>query len=354
MPVTSKPNALPTPTRRAFCCAAASLLVGPGRWFRASAIAAGAQLAAIQANPLRPDVAAVDHDRILAAAASALTQQPMPLTSLPCPRSPGTAHDYYSEAEADPDATATKPAKGGVAAQAAFTAHRDALFALGRAVPALAGAYLLAGDERYAAHAALHLRAWFVNPATSMTPRLDYGHVLTAPAESTRPGALSLSGAAPSLAGPAVTHAGGTFEGILETLPLVEIAQAIPFLAASTALAEADRSGLHTWFAAYLRWLTEAQDSGPRLPALAAAGRRLRHHHRAPGHHAKVRGQLARRVPSSIQDGNAAGAALLRRHVCSRPVIAQPVPRLAHESGYARRAVCVADHAFREPVGVPA
>jgi hypothetical protein len=264
MPVTSKPNALPTPTRRAFCCAAASLLVRPGSWLRASP----AQLAAVQANPLRPDVAAVDHDRILAAAASALTQQPMPLTSLPCPRSPGTAHDYYSEAEDDPDAAATKPAKGGAAA-AAFTAHRDALFALGVAVPALAGSYLLTGDERYAEHAVLQLRAWFVDAATSITPRLDYGHVAIAPVASALPGAPSLGGAAPSLAGTAPAHVGGTFEGILETLPLVEIAQAIPFLAASTALTEADRSGLHTWFAAYLRWLTEAQDSGPRLPALA-------------------------------------------------------------------------------------
>jgi hypothetical protein len=63
--------------------------------------------------------------------------------------------------------------------------------------------------------------------------------------------------------------AGGRLYGILETLPLVEIAQAIPFLAASSALSEGDLKALHAWFAAYLRWLTEPQDSGPRLAALA-------------------------------------------------------------------------------------
>ncbi len=76
-----------------------------------------------------------------------------------------------------------------------------------------------------------------------MTPRLDYGQIAPGqPAE-------------------------GRFEGILETLPLVEVAQAVPFLA--SALSPSDRPALQGWFASYLRWLTQAEDSGPRLPALA-------------------------------------------------------------------------------------
>jgi hypothetical protein len=255
------------PSRRNFCCTASALLLSRCGLLRAASLAAQAQPSR-PATATRPDVAAIDRDRILAAAARYLTQPPTSLTSLPCARSPGSPHDYYSEAEpsalaeGEPNAGASAPAgpgpKAGPSSTAPagssskpgasstpppFTAHRDALFTLGLAVPALAAAYLLTGDERYAEQAALWLRAWFVDPATRMTPRLDYGQVV--------PG----------------QPASGSFAGILETLPLVEVAQSIPFLAA--ALTPSDRLALQAWFAAYLRWLTGTEDSGPRLSALA-------------------------------------------------------------------------------------
>jgi Alginate lyase len=216
-------------------------------------------------TPTRPDVAAIEHDRILTAAERYLALAPTPLTSLRSDRSPGTAHDYYSEAEPQSD-SAERPAeaKAKAAAPSPFTAHRDAVFTLGLAVPALAAAYLLTGENRYADHAATQLRAWFIDPATRMTPRLDYGQVVPA---ST--GDRVTVQTRPDFEVSPVAHAGGRPEGILETLPLVEIAQAIPFLASSPALTEADQDALDAWFAAYLRWLTESQDSGPRLAALA-------------------------------------------------------------------------------------
>src|SRR5580704_8244603 len=80
-------------TRRIFCSQAATVLLTP-------------RLLLSQEKPTsRPDVAAVDHDRILESAAHLLTQPLTPLTTLPCPRSPGTPHDFYSEVEdywADP------------------------------------------------------------------------------------------------------------------------------------------------------------------------------------------------------------------------------------------------------------
>jgi hypothetical protein len=231
-------------SRRAFCRAVSAALLVPGGLLRADFLAA-------QANPpetaTRPDVAAIDHDRILSAAQRALTQSPTPLTSLPCPHSPGSPHDYYSEADpssqGNPAANTGSSSKQGTQPPSPFTAHRDALFTLGLAVPSLTSAHLLNGDPRYAQHAALWLRAWFVDPATRMTPRLDYGQVILG------------------------QSAGGSFAGILETLPLVEVTQSIPFL--TSALSSSDRLALNTWFADYLRWLTEEQDSGPRLPALA-------------------------------------------------------------------------------------
>src|ERR1700678_3807055 len=88
-------------SRRTFCSGAAAVLLARGGMLRAASFAA--QVSAGPAAPAtRPEVAAIDHDRILAAAQRYVTQPPTPLTSLPCPRSPGTPHDYYSEAEAAP------------------------------------------------------------------------------------------------------------------------------------------------------------------------------------------------------------------------------------------------------------
>ena len=72
-------------TRRIFCTQTAALLLTP-------------RLLLSQAKPAsRIDVAAIDHDRILQAATRYLTQPPTPITTLPCLRSPGTAHDFYSD-----------------------------------------------------------------------------------------------------------------------------------------------------------------------------------------------------------------------------------------------------------------
>jgi hypothetical protein len=258
---TQPPGTIASTTRRVFCSTVAAfsgeaILLSSTRLLRALGLS-GQAPSSPPATPTRPDVAAIDHDRILAAAQNYLTEKPTPITSLPSPNSPGTPHDYYSEAEPDPDPNAP-PAKPGSAAPAPpFTAHRDALFAMGLRVPALAAAGLLTADPQYSQHAALHLRAWFIDPATKMNPRLDYGHV---PAISPTTTSTTLTSKPPP---------GGTVEGILETLPLVEVAQAIPFLAASGALTDSDLTALQTWFSAYLHWLTDPQDSGPRLAALA-------------------------------------------------------------------------------------
>jgi hypothetical protein len=225
-------------SRRDFCVSAAgcAALLAERHLLGAPIVAGPA------GTPTRPDVAAIDQDRILTAAEKWLTQKPLTVTSLPCPRSPGTVHDYYSEAGPNADAN---DAAAKVAGPTPFTAHRDALFAFGLAVPALAAAYLLTGDGRYAEHAAEWLQAWLVDPATRMTPAMDYGQTVIG------------------------SKAGGQAEGILEALPLVEIAVAVPFLAASPAMDEDARKSIYGWFAAYLEWLTKPQDSGPRLAALA-------------------------------------------------------------------------------------
>jgi hypothetical protein len=61
------------------------------------------------------------------------------------------------------------------------------------------------------------------------------------------------------------------FEGILETVYLAEVAQAIPFLATSESFPTEDLAALKAWFASYLQWLTTSR--------LAALARDQKDHH---------------------------------------------------------------------------
>jgi hypothetical protein len=203
-------------TRRHFCTQAASTLLA-SRLFGQSSPAPSAT-----GSSTRPNVAAIDHDRILAAADRYLKEATTPITTLPADRSPGPDHDFYSEPDDQPNA---------------FVAHRDALFALGHIVPALTAAYVITKDERYAKQAVAHLQAWFVTPETVMTPTLEFAQVPIS-AKTGRP------------------------EGIIEGLPLVEIAQSIPFLSNSEALEPAVLDTVTKWFVSYLDWLNSSRTAG--------------------------------------------------------------------------------------------
>jgi Alginate lyase len=218
-----------TTTRRIFCSQAATLILTPRL------------LVSQQPATSHPDVASIDHDRILEAAQKYLTQPPTPLTTIPSPHSPGTPHDFYSEADdfwPDP-ANPTGPylARTGPPNPAAFTAHRDALLNMSIYVPALTTAFVLTNEPRYAQQAASHLKAWFVTPATSMTPSLLYAQTIL----------------------PAKT---GRFEGVVEAVHLAEVAQSIPFLSSSEALTPTDLATLEKWFADYLDWLNTSRLAG--------------------------------------------------------------------------------------------
>jgi hypothetical protein len=217
-------------SRRIFCTQAATLLLTPRLLLSQSAPTA------------RPNVAAIDHDRILASAANFLTQSPTPLTGIPYPRSPGTAHDYYSEAEdywPDPS-NPTGPYvihSNGPSNPDAFVAHRDALLNFSICVPALTAAFAITNESRYAQQAMTHLRAWFLDPATRMTPSILYAQTIP-PAKTGRP------------------------EGVVEAVHLAEVVQCIPFLSNSEALTETDFASLRKWFAEYFEWLNTSRLAG--------------------------------------------------------------------------------------------
>jgi Alginate lyase len=228
-------------TRRAFCSSAAASLL-TSRLLFSQAVG----------NPIRPDVAAIDHDRILSAADRYLTLPPVPLTAVPSDRNPGSPHDFFSEAEdwiPDPAAPvgpyihsnrATNPA--------AFTGHSLALVNMSLYVPALTAAWVLTRTAQpdkatlYARHAAAHLHAWFVDPATRMNPSLQYGQVIP----------LVGNGNVPA----------SRFQGVIETVHLAEVAQAILFLATSDVLSDNELKAVKGWFSEYMDWLTTSKLAG--------------------------------------------------------------------------------------------
>ena len=177
----------------------------------------------------------LERDRVLAAAAVALGEEPVTVTATRAERSAGGPHDFYSEGDywwPDPeDPGGPYVRRDGLTNPDNFVAHRQAMRRLGRIVPDLASAYVLTGEARYAAAALRHLRAWFVDPATRMNPSLLY--------------AQAISG-----------RVTGRGIGIIDTVHLVEVARAVEVLAREGALSDAEVGPVRMWFADYLGWLT--------------------------------------------------------------------------------------------------
>jgi hypothetical protein len=107
-----------------------------------------------------------------------------------------------------------------------FVEHRRAMVRLSLIVPALAAAYKITRAGKYSGHAALHLRAWFVDGATRMNTNLQFAQAIKG-----------------------VNTGRGT--GIIDTLHLVEVARA----ASRVGLSAADLAGVKSWFAAYSEWM---------------------------------------------------------------------------------------------------
>jgi hypothetical protein len=190
-----------------------------------------------------PDVAAIDHDRILAAASQALKAPITPIATLPAPRSPGTPHDFYSEPEdffpGPVNSSAPWIERPGQVNPDAFTAHRDAVYDLGVTIAALAAYYPVTSDPKYIGRAAEHLRAWFITPATRMNPTLQLAQRI--PNTST-----------------------GRPEGVIESLPLAEVARSLRFLDIffPDALAADELVAVRKWFADYAVWLNDSRTAG--------------------------------------------------------------------------------------------
>lgn len=180
------------------------------------------------------DVAAIDRARILKAADRYLREAPVTITAFAAPRSPAGRHDYYSEADywwpdpANPQGPYIR--KDGYSNPDKFTAHREAVIRLGVQLPALAAAYVVTGNARYAEQAERHLQAWFVAPETRMNSNLEHAQAI-------------------------IGVNTGRGIGVIDTLHLVEVARAVSVLKAARPPAPVYAPTV-AWFDAYLTWMT--------------------------------------------------------------------------------------------------
>lgn len=181
------------------------------------------------------DLAATEHDRVLRAAEVYLAEKPITVTAVEAPRSAGGRHDFYSEGDYwwpdsdDPEGPYVR--RDGETNPDNFVAHRDAMRRLSLIVPTLTSAYLLTGEARYAAHAMRHVNAWFVDEATRMAPHLLYGQAISG-------------------------RVTGRGIGIIDTIHLVEVAQAVRVLERTGYLTLEAAEPVRGWFEAYLDWMT--------------------------------------------------------------------------------------------------
>jgi hypothetical protein len=212
-------------SRRELCILAGSAAAG---WSSVRAWGAESPFAMVATN---------DRKRILAAADKYLAQQPVTVTASHSDRSPGGLHDFYSEGDywwPDPkNPGGPYIRRDGESNPANFNGHREAMVRLSLMVPALTAAWLLTKKKKYANHAGLHLRAWFVDPATKMNPDLQYAQAIFG-----------------------VNKGRGI--GIIDTLHLVEVARAATLLAAANAID--DGPAVKDWFAQYLQWMRSSKN----------------------------------------------------------------------------------------------
>ncbi|MBQ9548002.1 MAG: alginate lyase family protein [Bacteroidales bacterium] len=173
-------------------------------------------------------------ETVLATAEADLGRAPVTVTAFRCERSCGGPHDFYSEGDYwwpnpdDPDGPYIR--RDGESNPENFSEHRRAMFELSRMTGNFASAWILTGDGRYAAAAERHLRAWFMDPETRMNPSLLYAQAIKG----------------------VVTGRG---IGIIDTIHLIEVAQAALRLGEAGAISGECLEACRSWFRDYLEWM---------------------------------------------------------------------------------------------------
>ncbi|HEX7724458.1 MAG TPA: alginate lyase family protein [Candidatus Paceibacterota bacterium] len=188
-----------------------------------------------------PTIIADNRILIMRDADLALQALPVSITAFVAPQSPGSPHDYFSNADyywPDPKAPAVTASSSvpyvridGMIDPANFEMHRMALRQTRDNVAALAAGYVLTRNDAYAAKAVQLLTVFFITPETRMNPSLEYAQYV--------PGNVT-----------------GRSFGIIDGIHLVEIARSIERLHGAPSMSATTESRLKRWFSDYTDWLT--------------------------------------------------------------------------------------------------
>tara|TARA_B100000809_G_scaffold19840_3_gene17486 strand:- start:5379 stop:6623 length:1245 start_codon:yes stop_codon:yes gene_type:complete len=176
----------------------------------------------------------IEKPRILKKAQQYLQQAPRTVTADTSERSMGTQHDFFSEGDywwpdpKNPDGRYIR--RDGQTNPDNFIAHRISLMRLSDIIGTLTSAYMITHDDKYAAHAVVHLKAWFVDEKTRMNPNLLYGQAIKG------------------------RHTGRSI-GIIDTIHLVEVALGAKYLFKSDAFTSEVQAEVKAWFRTYLTWI---------------------------------------------------------------------------------------------------
>ena len=107
---------------------------------------------------------------------------------------------------------------------------------------ALSVAHYVTGERQYADHAALLVRTWFLDPATRMNPNLDFAQAI--------PGRTS-----------------GRGIGIIDSIDLSPVVEAIGLIRPSGALSADELAGLRSWFGEFVVWLATSKNGEEEMQA---------------------------------------------------------------------------------------
>ena len=175
------------------------------------------------------------YQQLLIDAEECLTEGPYTVISKSKTPPSGNKHDYMSMGPywwsnpETPDGLPYIRRDGERNPERLLITDREYLRKLTNAVETLGLAYYFSKEEKYAEHAALLLRVWFLDEATLMNPHLNYGQGV-----------------------PGITD--GRPYGLIETSAFVGMLDGVRLLESSNLWTNDDNNALKAWFTKFFEW----------------------------------------------------------------------------------------------------
>ncbi len=181
-------------------------------------------------------------DLLIAEANKALTSGPYSVTFQKRKLPPsGDIHDYMSQApywwpdSSKPDGKPYIRKDGRINPERDLSKDRGQMVYMSSNARQLALAYYFTGNEQYVKKAADLLRVWFIDTATRMNPNLNFGQYI-----------------------PGINDGRGI--GIIETVGLTNIPDALAMMQQSKYLTANFVTGIKQWFNQYIEWLINSKN----------------------------------------------------------------------------------------------